>query len=660
MVNYKQNKSELFLLLILCISVLIGFYLRIKGLSYGGFTNSDEYYIAKSVHNILKYGVPKYPLGGYYPRGLIYQYLSALLLSAGVKEVFALRIIPLIFNMLAIPAIYLLGKKLGGKIIAVFIVVLFSFSILEIEYSRLARYYTPFQTLFIWYIYFLYRVVKEKDLSSFKWMLILSITSVFMYEGSIFMVILNFVPFIFNKVKLSISKITIPIIIFITAFLYLSFDFRNFNVTNYLPKDINLTMNGSFLPIDIPHLFIQTFSNFYWYILFIIPIAFCTFYGIYLFKNNKDKRINFIFLFLALLSLFNLYGVIFISFLIFYLINWIRFEDLRDRRFYVLIAVLFLNFVFYLTYGMISISWIRFFPEESSISINKIFWVFINYPNFYEKIFLPWFLPMPKFTALCFLFISGGVIINFFKSIKENKAGVTGINFLLAIVIFLISLVGILKTQYNDARYTFFLFPLVLVIVLISMKIVAEFLVKKEIFKNAALIIFIILFVAISTDYYPYHLLHISSKEVRYRTIYNHRLANIYYYDEDYTTPAMVMNKKMKSSDVVITTQATIEYYLKRLDYDYINYEDAEFPIRARLKGKKEVWTNANLIYTKRDLLDLLKNSKSTVWLSDFSDKRYGVSPLEMEINKEFKKYLYYVNIDSTVNVFKIPPKESH
>ena len=54
MVNYKQTKSELFLLLILCISVLIGFYLRIKGLSYGGFTNSDEYYIAKSVHNILK------------------------------------------------------------------------------------------------------------------------------------------------------------------------------------------------------------------------------------------------------------------------------------------------------------------------------------------------------------------------------------------------------------------------------------------------------------------------------------------------------------------------------------------------------------------------------------------------------------------------------
>ena len=660
MVNYKQNKSELFLLLILWISVLIGFYLRIKGLSYGGFTNSDEYYIAKSVHNILKYGVPQYPLGGYYTRGLIYQYLSAFLLLTGVKEVLALRIIPLIFNMLAIPALYLLGKKLGGKIIAVLIVVLFSFSILEIEYARLARYYTPFQTLFIWYIYFLYKVVLENDYKSFKWMLILSFASIFMYEGSVFMVILNFVPFIFNKVKFGISKIAVPVVIFIIGFLYLSFDFRNYNVTNYLPRDINLAKNGSFLPIDIPHLFIQTFSGLSWYILFLIPLAFCAFYGVYLFKNKNDIRINFIFLFLALLSLFNLYGIIFISFLIFYLINWIKFENLKDKRFYFLIAILFLNFVFYLIYGMSSTSWIRFFPEESSISINKIFWVFINYPNFYEKIFLPWFLPMPKFIALCFLFVSGGVIINLFKSIIENKTGITGINLLLAIVIFLISLVGILKTPYNDARYTFFLYPLVLVIVLISMKIAAESLIKKEIFKNAVFIIFVILFVALSADYYPYHLLHISSKEIRYRTIYNHRLANIYYYDEDYTTPAMVINKKMKSSDIIITTQATIEYYLKKLDYDYINYEDAEFPIRARLKGKKEVWTNANLIYTEKDLLELLKNSKSTVWLSDFSDKRYGVSPLEMEINKEFKKYLYYVNIDSTVNVFKISPKESH
>ena len=150
--SFIQNK-KIFFFAFLALCILLGFFFRIKGLSNGGFSNSDEYYIAKSVHNILEYGVPKYSLGGYYTRGLIYQYLSALLLLTGINEVFALRIIPLIFNILSIPAIYLLAKKINGKILIASIIFLFCFSILEIEYSRLARYYTPFQMLFLWYIY---------------------------------------------------------------------------------------------------------------------------------------------------------------------------------------------------------------------------------------------------------------------------------------------------------------------------------------------------------------------------------------------------------------------------------------------------------------------------------------------------------------------------
>src|SRR3989339_1388398 len=193
--NILLRNKKILLFIFLGICILLGFYFRIKGLSNGGFSNSDEYYIAKSVHNILEYGVPKYLLGGYYTRGLIYQYLSALLLLTGIKEEFALRIIPLIFNMLAIPAVYLLAKKIGGIALIAAIIFLFCFSILEIEYSRLARYYAPFQMLFLWYVFFLYKAVVEIDHRSFKWMILLSITSVFMYEGSIFMVILNFVPF---------------------------------------------------------------------------------------------------------------------------------------------------------------------------------------------------------------------------------------------------------------------------------------------------------------------------------------------------------------------------------------------------------------------------------------------------------------------------------
>ena len=163
-------------------------------------------------------------------------------------------------------------------------------------------------------------------------------------------------------------------------------------------------------------------------------------------------------------------------------------------------------------------------------------------------------------------------------------------------------------------------------------------------------------FVFFSSDFSLYHLLNINSREVHFRTIYKPSQATIYFFRNDYVTPAEVINDNMSDSDLVITTQAPIEYYLKRLDYYYRNYKDGEFTGRSRLDGKKEVWTNANLIYTKKDLFNFIKNSKSTIWLSDFSNRRYGIQSTDKEINEKFGKYLYYMNLDSTINVFKIPP----
>ena len=654
MLSYKKSKNEIVFLVIIFLSVILGFYFRIKGLSYGGFSSSDEYYMAKSIHNILKYGIPKFPLGGYYDRGLIYQYLSAFLLTLGIKEVFALRIIPLLFNMLALPAVYLLGKKSGSKIIAISILILFCFSAWEVEFARLARYYAPFQTMFIWYILFLYKNIIEKDVSSFKWMLILSAASIFMYEGSIFLILLNFLPFILRKENFSWIRILLSVGIFLLAFIYLRFDFWHMGVTNYLPTNVQFIKENSFAPIDIPYLFIITFPNLLWYVLFIIPAILCIIYGFYLFRVPNDLRPKIIFTLVAILSLFNLFAVGIILLIILYLIRWIRFQDIKSKNFYLLISVMFFNFIFYLIYGLTTTSWLRFFPEESSISINKIFWVFINYPNFYEKIARPWFFGMPYLTVILLLFIGIGFILNAYKSKFEINNEIKGADILLAILILIVSIVASLKMPYNDTRYTFFIYPLFMLVFLLSVNKISEILSKSKKYHYAIYFFVLAFFVIFSSDYSINHLVNIDTKEIHFRTIYNHERATIYFFRNDYVTPAEVINKNMNDSDIVVTTQAPIEYYLKRLDYYYRNYKDGEFTGRSRLGGKREVWTGAKLIYKENDLLNLLDSTKSTIWLSDFSDKRFGHNPFEAEINKKYKKYLYYVNLDSTINVYKI------
>ena len=183
------------------IAVLIGTFIRLKGLGTWPLA-LDEYYIIKSTENILKYGLPQFDNGGYYVRGILIQYMIAPLLSLGVHAELAGRIFPLISNLLAIPALYLIAKRVGNQLIATVAVVIFSFSIWEIEFARFARMYAPFQMMFLWYLYFALKDFKNKHFSYFKWMLILSAISSLVYEGSIFLAVFNFIPFIlYQKIQ---------------------------------------------------------------------------------------------------------------------------------------------------------------------------------------------------------------------------------------------------------------------------------------------------------------------------------------------------------------------------------------------------------------------------------------------------------------------------
>jgi len=83
----KENKWQI---LILLLTVLIGLAIRLKGLGKWPLA-VDEYYIIKSVENILQKGIPEWSSGGLYLRGLIFQYMIAGLLILGIKVEFAAR-----------------------------------------------------------------------------------------------------------------------------------------------------------------------------------------------------------------------------------------------------------------------------------------------------------------------------------------------------------------------------------------------------------------------------------------------------------------------------------------------------------------------------------------------------------------------------------------
>src|SRR5205823_3408682 len=144
------------------------------------------------------------------------------------------RLITVISNLLTIPALYLLGKRIAGRAAACFVVVLFSVSIWETEMARFARMYAPFQMLFAWYLYFLYKALILTDATARKWMYWISLISIFVSEEVIFLVMLNFLPLIINAKGIRLPEYITTILILIVAYAFLTTDWRHVVAQDYI------------------------------------------------------------------------------------------------------------------------------------------------------------------------------------------------------------------------------------------------------------------------------------------------------------------------------------------------------------------------------------------------------------------------------------------
>jgi hypothetical protein len=153
----KPASSSLRPLWYLCgLALLIGVFCRFKGLGTAPLT-VDEYYLVRSIQNVLRSGVPLFSCGGYYMRGLVLQYLSAAEQAAGMSPELAPRLISALCSLATLPAAFLIGRRLRGSLVGILTVALLSLSVWEIEIGRFGRMYAPFQAVFVWYLVFFLR-----------------------------------------------------------------------------------------------------------------------------------------------------------------------------------------------------------------------------------------------------------------------------------------------------------------------------------------------------------------------------------------------------------------------------------------------------------------------------------------------------------------------
>ena len=650
----ENNYNNRIYWIIISVVIILGTVIRFWGLGKWNLA-LDEYYIIKSSENILKFGLPELEHGGYYDRGIILQYLTALLLGIGIKAELAGRVITVIANLLTIPPLFYIAKKIGGKFLSLFTIIIFSFSIWEIEFARFARMYAPFQMLFMWYIYFAFDDFQTQKLSNYKWMLILSSLSIFLYEGSIFLAVFNFVPLILTK-NYKLKYVLSSVLVFLTSFALNRVNFRRINSGEIFPPAYYdfIESTKSLLPLRIPEILFPFAFNSIISTLFVILIVVLTIYLIWkIYTNIENKKYTAIIVIICLgiTAITNQFGLFVFSFLILFLYDFVDRALLTKNNILLIISIFLSNIVFWYIFGLFNQDWYVLFDNFSSYSTwgvsKRLFVAFFNYPNTYYS-FANYFITLPLLTIF-----STFMLLILFLLLLYNKIQDRRVNFLFGSMIFLILLSSVPKLLYEETRYTFFLVPIIITLVILTFHHLSQMFFAKSKFSTLFTFLAIIIIFNFSNDFNLKHILNIDAENYNYRLNYGSRMKNHLYRRWDSRSTTEYVKNNMTQNDLIIINENSLEYYLPKVDYFNFYYKHSAFPAITSNSGLNEKWSGAKLIYKNEDLLDIIENRNETIWYLAFPEFWLR----DINFYQKYKNNLVFKGIDNLIEVYKFPQK---
>ena len=581
----------------------------------------DEFYYSEAVASIMEEGVPRQKGGGYYTRGIGLTYLTALSTTAFKDWEVAVRLPVLIAGVLTVPLFYLLCRLFLPAIPALSCSLIILLSSWHIEFSRFARFYVPFQFVFIGFVYLLFSGYFLEKKTNMKAAWILAGVSPFLYEAAIF------IPFIFLLMfvheKETFSKKNCILIFGIVALIVLNVWVQKGLVRNIiefaypfvetpnerLPVDyIAKTVNGG-LPIILPNASlvksIGTASTFI--VLYTILVLTSLILLLKAIRHRKDFWTILATVILAISPLLHQYAVMAFGLIIISLGRKDVFEKLwASRTIWSIYIAVSLCFWIYLMTQIGAIG-----PEK-----NQSLHYLIGFPPIKKAIILPFYEQVPVWGLVVIVPVLLAVASNLFKDGSELS------RYLLMTVLLLIFLISAIRTFWHSTRYSFFLFPLVILIGQIEFYRLSQSIQQgaKGWFKPtlAHLIVLVPLIAFLFTEDFNYrHVTNVSSAEYNFRMNRLDRYSRHWYPRVDVAGPAEFVNKAFRRGDIVVLDHVVASRYLNVPFLNYVSQDDhIRFPYHSRMSGTREVWTGRRLVSNKDALFDMVpKDKKNSLWL---------------------------------------------
>lgn len=629
----------------------------------------DEFYFSKAVSFILEKGIPMFPGGGYYTRGIGLQYLTTLPVSLIGNAELAARIVPLLFGCMTVPLFFLFCRKFmeeGESILCTIILLLSSW---HIELSRFARMYMPFQFFFFLFLYHVHSGFRENMPRHRLAAWVVAALTVFVYEGSVIPALLLAALVLTGDAGKTNKNLALFSVLFL-ALLSLNLaanlvNYRSLGVSKAelvtkappLPAPPPAPASTSSAPDDspvvLPNPGLLAFAFRTWMGRAILVFFACA--GVWLtvrsvrnYEGPCPKAVLLVSLApLPVLPLVHQYGVLAALVAILAMNRKdIRLTVEKDLLYWGIYVLLTLTF------------WILVVVQSGNL--NRIMYFFVGYPPIKYSVVAPFMRAIPLWMVFLLGTATFSILRNvLFRRWEEDSFPIT-------ILILCMAFMAAFKTPYKETRYSFFFFPLFLVVAMGEMRVIRRYLSEKvwpAFGKRAgSLLLTFPLVVFLSTeDFHVHHVFDVSAPDLNFRTGPYSQFADHWYPRFDFKTPVRFVEGEYVEGDVVVLEQVAMSQYLGKPFLNYVPEDSERFRGIARKGGTQELWSGRPLISDHRQLASKVPgNGLNSLWIIgvvwDFHGGPQNLDTMYQEFGQEFGLGidLAYVGIDGRTGVWRM------
>ncbi|MGB7737817.1 MAG: glycosyltransferase family 39 protein, partial [Steroidobacteraceae bacterium] len=515
----EARSPPLLIYLVTAAALLFGLWARFKGLGTWPLI-ADEYYIARSVQNILKVGLPEYACGGYYTRGLIFQYVVALLQAGGMSAELSGRLIAAVSSLVALPAVYLLGVRVHGRTVGLIAVAVLAVSTWEVDIARFGRMYAPFQAVFAWYLVYFIRYTVDREARALWPMLILSIAGFFTWEGGIFLLAANLLPpFIRSPAGAFAARdvrfLAFAAILVALAYFFMQIPFRTLGTEPFpagFVTDIAQTPEASY-----PALFEMSASGpariITMLVLVVLGIAVIgAARWIWSLRPGWPGALGMVAaLGCALAGQFSAVAFILAILLLGGMLDW---RELRTRAalpFTIAVAGSAVAWTTALLRNPSLLSAIEAPWGESSRAL-LVAYELLRFPDFVGVVALPWARSAPSLGATLFVLIALASL----RVIGRERQQPAGLQVTLVLLVSLLAAASLSNPPRFETRYVFFLYPAAVVIAVAMVAEAVKRWLRNEVALAVATLAIVAAGLALTGDFQPRRLLAIDSAAMNF------------------------------------------------------------------------------------------------------------------------------------------------